>query len=233
MTDQELKDLVASLAISQAETSEQMRKTDEQMKKTDEQMKKTDEQMRKTDEQIEETGRQMRETDRKIEETSRQMKILQKETSDQLKETGRKLDKVGELLGNISNNQGAVTEEFFINSLKDTLQIGDIKFDVLLSGVELNTKKIRDEFDILLVNGDSLALIEVKYRVHPNLIERLSKKIEHIKMMPSYKNYKIYAGVAGFKIPQDAIELATNNGYFVLQRRGDVIETISDGLKVS
>jgi len=48
MTDQELKDLVASLAIASKKTDEQFRKTDEQFKKTDEQFRKTDEQFYQT-----------------------------------------------------------------------------------------------------------------------------------------------------------------------------------------
>jgi len=36
MTDEELKALVASLAIAQQQTSEKMDRTDEQMKRTDE-----------------------------------------------------------------------------------------------------------------------------------------------------------------------------------------------------
>jgi hypothetical protein len=51
--------------------------------------------------------------------------------------------------------------------------------------------------------------------------------------MPSYKNYTIYAGVAGFNIPEDAISLAKERGYFVLQRKGDIIEEISDNLIAS
>ena len=46
MTDEELKALVASLAVAQKETDRMLSKkfaeTDEQMKKTDEQIKKTD-----------------------------------------------------------------------------------------------------------------------------------------------------------------------------------------------
>ena len=61
-------------------------------------------------------------------------------------------------------------------------------------------------------------------------IDKLKKKIEHIRLMPSYKNYKIYAGVAGFKVPKDAIDLARERGYFVLQRKGDIVEEISDNL---
>jgi len=52
MTDQELKDLVASLAISQAETDKQMKETTEQFRKLAIESDKTTEQMKKTDERL-------------------------------------------------------------------------------------------------------------------------------------------------------------------------------------
>ena len=90
-----------------------------------------------------------------------------------------------------------------------------------------------DEYDILLVNGEELAIIEVKYKVHPKDVQKLEKKIKNIKKLPQYKNYKVYAGVAGFNISRDVITLAKEEGYFILQRKGDVIHTISDNLKVA
>ena len=124
----------------------------------------------------------------------------------------------------MGNNQGEVAEEYFVNSLKDVLKIGELNFDYLLENVHLQTKKINDEFDILLVNGSSVAIIEVKYKVHPNVIDSLEKKIEHFKLMKEYKDYNIYAGVAGFKVPKEVISKAEEKGYFVLKRKGDVIE---------
>ena len=103
MTDQELKDLVASLAEESKKTEEAQRKTDEQMNRTDEQMKRTDEQLQKTDE---------------------------------------KLNKIAKLIGAISNNQGDVAEEYFINSLKDKLSIGTLNFDYLVSNYIISGKKI-------------------------------------------------------------------------------------------
>ena len=50
-------------------------------------------------------------------------------------------------------------------------------------------------------------------------------------MLKEYKNYKIYAGVAGFKIPQEVIKKAKEKGYFVLKRKGNVIEEYTDNLK--
>ena len=59
MTDQDLKDLVAGLAISQARTDEHIQelkasqaKTDAQLAKTDAQLAKTDAQLAKTDAQL-------------------------------------------------------------------------------------------------------------------------------------------------------------------------------------
>ena len=182
MTDQELKDLVASLAIESAKTSEQMKETDRYLTK-------------------------------------------------RFEETDRKLKSIGIQLGNMSKNQGDVAEEYFVNSLKDSLKIANLNFDLLLKNVGLQTKKINDEFDILLVNGESVAIVEVKYKVHPKDLEKLPKKIEHLKLMTQYKNYKIYAGVAGFYIPNEVIKTAQELGYFVLQRKGDIIQSYTENLK--
>ncbi len=66
MTDEELKELVASLAIAQKKTDEQMNRTEQQMKRTDEkleligiQMGGTDAQMKRTDEKLERIGIQL------------------------------------------------------------------------------------------------------------------------------------------------------------------------------
>ena len=198
MTDKELKELVASLVVSQKELIESQKRTDEQLKKTDEQIDKLMESQQITDEQ--------------------------------LSKTDKKLDKLAKMLGSIGNNQGEVAEEYFINSLKDRLKIGNLHFDYLLQNVHLQTKKINDEFDILLINDKNIALIEVKYKVHPNVIDSLDKKIEHLKLMKEYRNYKIYAGVAGFKIPDDVIKKAKKKGYFVLKRNGNVIEEYTKNL---
>ena len=175
MTDQELKDLVASLAV--------------ESKKTDMQMKKTDE----------------------------------------------KLSRIGIQLAGISTNQGDVAEEYFINSLKNTsLKIADMNFDMLVANMEVSRGGKHDEYDIILVNGESLAIIEVKYKVHPSDIDKLDKKVISIKeLSPVYKDFKVYAGVAGFKVPKDAKTKALDKGYFVLERKGDIVETYAKELKVA
>ena len=81
MTDDELKALVAGLAIAQDRTDEQMQRTDAQMLRTDEQIQRN--------------------------------AIAQKATDEQMKRTDERLERIGIMVGNISQNQGAVAEDFF------------------------------------------------------------------------------------------------------------------------
>jgi len=198
MSNQELRDLVASLATSQAKTDEQLRKTDEQLRKTDEQLKESERLRRESEEDF-----------------------------------NRRIKKLEKLVGNIGNNQGDVAEEYFINSLKEKLKIAHIDFDYLIPNYVIEGKGVRDEFDILLVNGSSVAIVEVKYKVHPGDLEALPRKIENLKRLPQYKDYAIYAGIAGFYVPNDVIEEAKKRGFFVLQRKGDVIQSYADHLTVA
>ncbi len=196
MTDQELKDLIASNAIGIKELRESQKETDRQIK---------------------------------------ELRESQKETGKQLQKIGEKLDKVSKTLGSIGNNQEDVAEEYFQNSLIKNPKLLGNKFDRVLTNLQGNSKGIQDEYDIVLLNDTSVAIIEVKYKVHKNDVERLDKKIKTFfkKLFPEYKHLKLYIGIAGFHIPKDVIDLALENGYFVLQRKGKVIESFTKELKAA
>ena len=140
----------------------------------------------------------------------------------------RRLNKVAKLVGNISNNQGDVAEEFFYNSLKAKPSIAGINYDFIEPNAHRSKNKIEDEFDILLVNGSDVAIVEVKYKAHTNDIESLiNKKYSNFKKLyPEYKNYNHHLGLASFNINDDVKKTASQNNVMLLQRKGDIIETI-------
>jgi len=170
---------------------------------------KTDEQMRKTDEQMKKTDEQMRKTD------------------EQMKRTDARLDKVAKLVGNISNNQGDIAEEFFYNSLKAKPSMAGINYDFVEPNAHRSRNKVEDEYDILLVNGKDIAIIETKYKAHANDVEKLvTKKYENFKKLyPEYKDYTHHLGLASFNMNEDVKELASKNNVILLQRKGEIIET--------
>ena len=180
MTDDELKALVASLAVAQ----------------------------KKTDEQIAELLESQKDTDLKF------------------KETDSKLKTVGDLLGNIGRNQGDVAEEFFFNSLVDDAHLGSIHFDDIVTNMKKHRGKIQEEYDLVMTNGDAIGIVEVKYKVHENDLSKLDRKMRNFKtLFPVYQNYKLYGAIASFHINDDAKKDALERGFFVLQRKGEVVQT--------
>nr|MBL0711406.1 hypothetical protein [Colwellia sp.] len=103
----------------------------------------------------------------------------------------RRLDKLGKLVGNIANNQGDIAEEFFYNSLKAKPSLGGINYDFIEPNAHRSKNNIEDEYDILLVNGNDIAIIETKYKAHISDIEKLiNKKYTNFKKLyPEYKDY--------------------------------------------
>ena len=173
MTDEELKELVASLAIKSDRLDAQQRKTDEQMRKTNETLKS-----------------------------------------------------IGIQLGNMSRNQGDVAEEFFFNSLANDTHLGAIHFDDIAKNEHKRRGKTEEEYDIVMTNGNAIGIVEVKYKAHESDLKKLERKMQNFKtLFPWFENYKLYGAIASFHINDDAKEAALNQGFFVLQRSGDLIHT--------
>ena len=196
MTDDELKTLVANLAIESDKTTRQMQETDRIIK----------EMSRETDRQMQETDLQMRETD-------------------------RKLNSIAKMVGGISKNQGDIAEEFFFNSLANDNHLGKIRFDDISMNLSKRRGQLQEEYDLLLTNGNSIGIIEVKYKLHQNDLKKLERKLKNFKLLyPIYQDYTVYGAIAAFHVNKEAKQTALQQGYFVLQRQGDVIQTESDQL---
>ncbi len=167
----------------------------------------TDAQMKKSGEEMEKTFRELAESDKK---------------------TDAKLDRIAKLVGGISNNQGDVAEEFFWNSISSKPTIGGIAYDYADKNRHKKVGDIEDEYDILLVNGKDIAIIETKYKAHSQDVEKLiNKKYKNFQILyPEYSDYNHHLGIASFYINDDTKEMALDNNVMVLQRKGDVIETI-------
>ena len=159
---------------------------------------------------------------------------IQKETSEQMKKGNERMDKLekfgerlGKMVGGISNNQGDVAEEFFFNSLAAKPEVADVTYDSIEKNLNKSQGSLQDEFDLVMVNGTNVLVIETKYKAHENDLDRLlNKKFPNFKQLyPQYKNYRHHLGLASFHINDNLKEQALNKNVIVLQRKGKVIET--------
>jgi hypothetical protein len=168
-------------------------------------------------------------TDDELRELVASLALAQVKTDAQLAKTDAKLNKLAEMYGGVGNNQGRVTEEFYYNSLKHNPVLNGIQFDFIEKNVTRSKGGIEEEYDLLLVNGQEIYIVEVKYRLHPKDIERMvGRKLTNFKkLFPEYQNYRIHLALATFAVEDDVKQLALDNGVTLLQRRGDVIETLA------
>jgi hypothetical protein len=176
-----------------------------------ESQKRTDEQLAKTDAQLAKTDAQLAKSDAKL------SKFIEK------------VDGLSQMYGGVSNNQGKVAEEFFYNSLKHNPELDGIRFDFIRKNITGSLGKIEEEYDIVLVNGSIVYLIEVKYRLRIEDINRyLSRKVPNFtKVFPEYKDFEIRVGFASFFIEDELIEYAREKGFLLLKRRGKVFEAVA------
>ncbi|MEY3218959.1 MAG: hypothetical protein RIT27_316 [Pseudomonadota bacterium] len=172
---------------------------------------------------------QLAKTDAQLAKTDAQLA----KTDAQLAKTDAKLNKIAKLFGDVNNNRGEEAEEFFFNSLKKNRQIAGMTFDTIHRNLSGEKGKVHDEFDLVLINGDALALIEVKSKAHLNLVDKMiEKKIPHLKILfPHFKNYKIYAGIASLVTYPELVEEISEKGLFLLTQQGKHIEILNPPLR--
>jgi hypothetical protein len=109
--------------------------------------------------------------------TDQELKDLVASLATAQTKTEAKLDRLSSMYGGISDNQGSAAEEFFFNSLNESKQIGPIHFDSVLEKVYGGKLGHQQEYDLVLLKGDSAAIVEVKYKVHPSSLEQLQKQL--------------------------------------------------------
>ena len=203
------------------ETGQQQKETARLIKETGQQQKETDRLIKETGRLIKETGREIKETDRIIKETGREIK----ETDRIIKEAGREIKNVSKTLGAWANNQGRFAEEYFFNSFEKGQQnfFGE-KFDRIEGNVKGIKENFRDEYDILLINGKAIGIIEVKYKAHENDVPKVIRKAETFRgNFPEYQNHKVYLGLATLVFNPELEQDCINEGIAVIKQAGDTV----------
>jgi hypothetical protein len=150
-------------------------------------------------EQASERDRERKEVERERKEAERERKKSEAEFEKSRKDFDRRMKKLEEITGGMGNSNGEMAEEYFFNAFRRNKTFVNETFDKVLRNKCINNGKWEAEFDILLLNGKSAAIIEVKYRAKPDniVIEKLISRIEPFKVLfPEYKNHHIYLGVA-------------------------------------
>ena len=172
-----------------AETAKRFKETEKFIKnlsiESDRKLDKLSESMA---ESIAEVTQQHKETDRLIKNLS----IESEKTEKLIKELSKNV-------GGMGNSNGEMAEEYFYSAFKADKFFANERYYKVRRNQIYRKEEIEAEFDLVLLNGKSAALIEVKYNAKPDnvSVEKIISKIKYFKILyPECENFKIYLGVA-------------------------------------
>jgi uncharacterized protein YukE len=182
-----------------------------------------------------ETDRQLKETDLKIDKLTENVnkgEQKQAETWQQIDKLTENVNNLNDNVGGIGNSNGDVAEEFFFNAFKNGQQtfFGE-KFD----DIEKNIKgiKLKAEYDIVMLNGKTIGIIEVKYKGKSEFIPKVIKKAETFRInYPYFANYKIYLALAAMSFEDGVEDKCKKEGIAIIKQAGDKVVINDDNLTI-
>ena len=182
---------------------------------------------KETDRKMQETFMQMKETDRQMQETDRKIKEYQENYE-------RRMTNMEKLTGAWSFNHGCFAEDYFFNSFAEGRRnfFGET-FNEIRRKIKPFEEEPIAEYDIVLLNCTSVAIIEVKFKAHENDIAKVLKKAQSFRgFYPDFKDYKLYLGLASMAFYPELEQKCMNEGIAIIKQVGDNVIMNDKHLKV-
>nr|VFK32819.1 MAG: hypothetical protein BECKMB1821G_GA0114241_11271 [Candidatus Kentron sp. MB] len=208
MTDQELKELVASLAISHQEAKIEIKESRAAQRETDRRLKES---IAETDRRLKES---FKETDRRLKESFEETKQLRKtvaETSLQIKEQGRQI-------GGLGRKFGGFTEGMAYPSMKKLLR-ERFHMEFIVPRVEITRHGKSMELDVFgYSNGEEnrAVVVEVKSRLDQEGIDQMERIMARFdEFLPEHRDKRRFGIVAAVDCSPEMEELAHRRGFYV------------------
>jgi hypothetical protein len=152
-------------------------------------------------------------------ETGRRLDRRFEETDIRFKETDKKIKELASLF---SGQWGKLIEALVKPSALKLFQERGVKVTETYQHLESFRNGSQMEIDILLVNDNEAVVIEVKTTLKVEDVREFMNDLARFTFFfPRYKGLKLYGGVAGIQIEEDADKFAYRNGLFVLAGTGE------------
>jgi len=174
-----------------------------------------------------------KETDRQVKETSKSLKETERILNEKFARMEKAIEKTNKQIGGISRSNGEFCEEYFINSFKENPTFMGEKYDYVVEYLRpYPNTVIADEYDLVLHNGSTVVIIEMKYKANIEDVGKMFSKLHSYRAnYPMNNDYKIYLALASFRFPAKVRKRADEEGIVLIEQRGDKIEVISEKVK--
>ena len=220
MTDEELKALVASLAVAQQDTDRQL---DKMIQENDRRSKETELKMQETDLQMKETAQRFKETAQRFKETDQRFK----ETDQVINKTSQEIVELGKQIGGLGKKFGSFTEGLALPSMTKILS-ERFGMEVISPSVRVKKQGENMEIDVLAYANSEVNeayVVEVKSHVREEAINQLRSILERFRrFFPEHKDKAVYGILAAVDLSEELRERILKAGFYVARIHDEVFE---------
>ncbi|MBF0146975.1 MAG: DUF3782 domain-containing protein [Magnetococcales bacterium] len=172
-----------------------------------------------TDQRFKENEQRFKENEQRFKET----KQLFEETDRQIQATSLKVQEVSAQIGRLGGRLGEFVEGFVAPACTTLFAQRGIPIHKVSRRVEVKRPGGRHmEIDLLVVNTDTVALVEVKSKlVQDDVREHLIRLGEFKEFFPEYADKRAIGAVAGMVVEENVIHFAIKSGLFVIVQSGE------------
>ena len=166
---------------------------------------------------------------------------LQKENALYQKELDKKFDRLEKMIERtdkqvfgISNSNGMYSEEYFVDTFRENPVFLGETYDHVLRNLypDPALAVIYDEYDLVMRNGSTLVIMEIKYKAVLNDVRKMFRKLETYRAnYPMFKDYKTYLCLAAFSFAEGVRERAAQEGIVLIHQKGEVYEILNEDVR--
>ncbi len=217
MSWEDIRALVASLALQSQETERRMQETDRRMQETDRRLQETDRLIRELRESNRESSREF---DRRMQETER----LIRELRESGRETDRRMRELQRQIGNLGNRLGDFVQDMVMPAVVKLFQAQGIPVHRVYPNAQARDDRgvVLMEIDLLVIDGDHAVAVECKSRLSSSDVDEHLERLSRFKACFSEHADKVLLGaVAAMGAPEEAVCYAERCGLYVLVQADD------------
>ena len=163
-----------------------------------------------------------------------EFKLKMQELREERAETAKFLKQLGQQIGGVSNSNGDMAEEFFFNALYNGQRkmFGE-EFGDVVKDIRVGFKGNEDQYDIVMINGRSICVVEVKYKADSEDLPRktLRKAQTFRANFPQHRNKKVFLAIAVMSINPLTEQACINAGIAIIKQLGDTITVHDENLR--
>jgi predicted AAA+ superfamily ATPase len=151
--------------------------------------------------------------------------MRRKEDAKREKDTERQMALLRKQMGDISRRFGEMAEYMVAPNLSQRMYEYGYNYTKLSQEVQIEdeNRNFLLEIDILLENGDTAMLVEVKTKPNIDDIKEHIERLQKYRLYSDKRNDKrrFLGGVAGVVFPKNVKEFALKSGFFVIEPSGE------------